>query len=546
MAAASSASYASTVLADNPIQYFQLNESSGPTARDSSATAVNGTYIGAVAYGAAGPLENVANTAVSLAGGSASVGVRLPNPGIQPGASFSVETWVLPAASGSAMAIWGYDASHSVVLNANGHLVSSFYGSFVSKRALSLNSWHQVVFVYNAPAQSQSFYIDGTLDSSAVLPAASAAFNVSYYAGQYDSGSAGKWNGGLAQLSSYNAALTQTQIIAHYDAAGYVPVCGDFRWQVKTAMDSGANSIATGAAQSSTIAALDALPAPSSLSDTTPRITGVETTLYQLTNVTLVEVLQEHDQDLHLYLRDAQGGTMIAEDPSPACAPASALYTPMSAVRQALIAQYPALASGTTVTPGTQVTLQGVGFFDEPDITGSEAPNGIELHALTAICFGANCALSGAPPAASPTPSPSPATTVSGAVTYAKYYSTTGGFQISTPASRLVWVYGPQPYTAPLAPGVTVSAAGHYNAGGSFIATTVNIAPANSLTGAVTYARYYSTNGSFQVKTSAGQLVWVYGPAPYTAFVTAGATIVATGSYNHNGAFIASMLTVSP
>jgi hypothetical protein len=66
------------------------------------------------------------------------------------------------------------------------------------------------------------------------------------------------------------------------------------------------------------------------------------------------------------------------------------------------------------------------------------------------------------------------ATTVSGAVIYATFYSTTGGFQVKTSSGTTMWVYGPKPYTSPVSAGKSVTATGTMKSG-SLYATTVTV-----------------------------------------------------------------------
>jgi outer membrane protein assembly factor BamB len=217
----SAGDYAAAVQADHPTQYFQLNETSGPTAIDSSATGINGTYIGQVSFGAAGPLRDEPSTGIALPGGSASVGASLPNPNAASGTSYSIVTWVNPTLASSYMAIWGYNGTHRLLVSNTGQLLSQFSGNFFSKGTLTSGQWHQVVFVYNAQSSTASYYIDGTLDSSAGLGNAAAAFTSTYYLGQFDTGAYYKWRGGLGQHAFFNTALTSTQIAALYTTAGY-------------------------------------------------------------------------------------------------------------------------------------------------------------------------------------------------------------------------------------------------------------------------------------------------------------------------------------
>src|SRR5215831_14920886 len=48
--------YSSAVLADHPVAYYRLGETSGTTAVDSSGNGSNGTYVGGVALGQPGAL----------------------------------------------------------------------------------------------------------------------------------------------------------------------------------------------------------------------------------------------------------------------------------------------------------------------------------------------------------------------------------------------------------------------------------------------------------------------------------------------------------
>ncbi|HKU68375.1 MAG TPA: LamG-like jellyroll fold domain-containing protein [Candidatus Baltobacteraceae bacterium] len=100
-------------------------------------------------------------------------------------------------------------------------MLSQLSGNFFSTGTLARNVWHQVVFVYNAAAQSARYYVDGALEGSASVSNAAAAFTSAYYLGQYDTGTYYKWDGRLAQEAFYLSALTAAQVAQHYSAAGY-------------------------------------------------------------------------------------------------------------------------------------------------------------------------------------------------------------------------------------------------------------------------------------------------------------------------------------
>lgn len=230
------------------------------------------------------------------------------------------------------------------------------------------------------------------------MPVASASFAAPYYAGQYDTGTYYKWDGRLGQFAFYKSNLSGPQINNHYRAAGYAtprpPMdspCNGYRWPVKVAADAGAGGINLNSVVQTTVSAMIQTPVLGASIDT-PRIVPQETTVYQLTNVTIKQIFHVVDNDYHVVVADAQGRTMIAESPDPACAPSSRLEAQMTAVRKAINTAIPNV-SATPLTPNLTVTLQGVGFSDyQPNGAFGQARDGIELHPITAICFGANCA----------------------------------------------------------------------------------------------------------------------------------------------------------
>ncbi|TMA25546.1 MAG: hypothetical protein E6J78_17225 [Deltaproteobacteria bacterium] len=173
--------------------------------------------------------------------------------------------------------------------------------------------------------------------------------------------------------------------------------CGVERWAVKTGSDSSVGQVNM-TAQDTTIAALRAIPAPSTLSSSSPRFTyagSPEIQLYRLSNVTLTLYKMENDSDYHVVLQDSAGNTMITEIPYPGCvASASAWTSQINGARSAFDAKYAVTTSFQTAND--TVTVTGVGFFDLLHGQTGVAPNGIELHSVLGICWGVNC--SGSPP----------------------------------------------------------------------------------------------------------------------------------------------------
>ena len=85
-------SYAAEVLADKPVSYWRLGESSGTTVTDQLGTNT-GTYVGSVTKGVTGALIGDADTAISLSG-STSDYVRFNAFKSHPTTALSVEFWM--------------------------------------------------------------------------------------------------------------------------------------------------------------------------------------------------------------------------------------------------------------------------------------------------------------------------------------------------------------------------------------------------------------------------------------------------------------------
>jgi hypothetical protein len=170
-------------------------------------------------------------------------------------------------------------------------------------------------------------------------------------------------------------------------SSGVFSSCAGYRWPMKIAADPGATQIAQ-TPMNTTIANLVSLARPSA---SAIRNSPVETTLWQVVNARLTFMYVEHDRDYHLVLYDNSGHHLVAEVPDPQCARTSALLPEISRVRSAVNARFGSVRG--VIRPNLTVSVRGIGFFDEYSGTTGQARNAIELHPLTAICFGANCAL---------------------------------------------------------------------------------------------------------------------------------------------------------
>jgi hypothetical protein len=171
--------------------------------------------------------------------------------------------------------------------------------------------------------------------------------------------------------------------------------CGTERWPVKVGCDEGASRISLAKPQAETIAFLRGIETPDE-EDDDGRLLPVETTAYMLKDVSLTDYFEEPDGDYHLVLTD-HDKTMIAEIPHPDCM--VVWRDEVAAVRKAFDDQHNDAHDALT-NPHKKhhkihdlVSLVGIGFFDKIHGQSGVAPNGIELHPVVRMCFGAHCSL---------------------------------------------------------------------------------------------------------------------------------------------------------
>jgi hypothetical protein len=164
--------------------------------------------------------------------------------------------------------------------------------------------------------------------------------------------------------------------------------CGVERWSVKTGTDADASKVNM-TPQATTVAALGAIPAPTTM-PANSRVAPAELQAVTITNVTLTMYKLEGDSDYHVDVTDGTNH-MITEIPDPACVGAGSIFAAgIQRSRAAFDSHY-------TVTTSFQnandtVTITGVPFFDIAHGQSGAAPNFIEIHAITDICWGKDCA----------------------------------------------------------------------------------------------------------------------------------------------------------
>ena len=224
-----SGKYAATVLADTPLLYYKLNETTGLTAFDASGNNHHGSYVG-------NGLLNVAGPITGDPGGLATNGVddQIGIPAslsIPSGSSITIEWWQYMATADVAQNVtfrlgvdedpanrilahapwvdnnlfWDYGS-----ISANGRLVGSYTPAF--------NKWTLIHLTYDAATGKRAISFDGVEVYSAVA----AGYPGIVRAGGVISGLGHKAL--IDEFAIYPTALSPARRLAHYNArSNYVP-----------------------------------------------------------------------------------------------------------------------------------------------------------------------------------------------------------------------------------------------------------------------------------------------------------------------------------
>lgn len=189
---------------------------------------------------------------------------------------------------------------------------------------------------------------------------------------------------GSLLVSGSAAGAAQNPLARAADSAAG---CSGYRWPVKTLSDPAAQSVNL-TPKDTTIAALQSFPAHRG----GPRIGGIETQTWKLSNVRLTGYRYQADGDVHLIATDGAGRTIIAELPNSKCTQGAppAARAQIEAARMSFLNAYAKdTMPGLHQIQGT-ATISGVGFLDfahTPAEPGA-APNGVELHPVLSFKSG--------------------------------------------------------------------------------------------------------------------------------------------------------------
>lgn len=232
MGVAGATSYPAVVLADAPLGWWRLNESSGATSfADSSGNSHALTISGTPTFGATPP-PGTGGGAVTFTG-SQYASVATPS-WFSAGSAWTLEAWVkTTSATGMgiltrddiAEAASGADRMIQLELSSGKPATELFNGStnfVVAASAIADGGWHHLAVTYGA--NTGTVYVDGTsvgtcsltapLGSGGHSPLVLGAVYHSNFGNSFDR----FFNGSIADAAIYPTALSATRITAHYNA----------------------------------------------------------------------------------------------------------------------------------------------------------------------------------------------------------------------------------------------------------------------------------------------------------------------------------------
>jgi hypothetical protein len=235
--------YSSVVLADAPVGYWRLGETSGTTAADASGNGRTGTYTAGPALNQPGALRGDADPAALFAGAQTGQRVAVPDHASLDLNAFTVECWIYLTAYGTATN-WRVIALKEaagparnyglfLLLGTQSALHFSFssggvFRSFNTTVQLGLRRWRHVVLTHT-PGAALRVYVDGELSDQVAVTGVPDTNAAPFVFGGVDPAAFPTFDGmtgRLDEVALYPTALAPARIREHYRAgtAGLVPL----------------------------------------------------------------------------------------------------------------------------------------------------------------------------------------------------------------------------------------------------------------------------------------------------------------------------------
>lgn len=235
-------SYSATVAADSPSAFWQLGESSGTTAADSSnGGSYSGTYQNSPTLDTAGALAGSSAGSVTLNGTNQYVSVPSGFSMFGGSSGFTIEGWVKPTTANSWTGLmdFGNGAPSDNVDLTNGSsgrdltlcIDNGTNGTcFAAPNVITENVWQYIAaaFVPNGSGGGTvTLYLNGTMVNTGTIGYAPTSVTRTHnYIGKSNWSSAPYFQGSIQDVAIYPSALSLTRIVAHYDVGKYALAAG--------------------------------------------------------------------------------------------------------------------------------------------------------------------------------------------------------------------------------------------------------------------------------------------------------------------------------
>lgn len=214
--------YDNTILADSPLAYWKLSETSGTTAADSSGNGHSGTYTNSPTLGQSGLLSqdaaagekcvlfNGTNNYIQIAAGS-----------WQNAATYTGEAWIKPTVDQAGMIMQSYTpekrfmfySAISGIALIYTDVGATEYSLAIGRGVLSLNTIYHLAFTHDGI--NLQYYVNGVL--MGMRPAAG-NLNTTSSTPLILGGTSSYLAGYMEKVAIYGTALSATRIMAHYTA----------------------------------------------------------------------------------------------------------------------------------------------------------------------------------------------------------------------------------------------------------------------------------------------------------------------------------------
>jgi hypothetical protein len=221
--------YSSAVLADHPVAYYRLGETSGTTAVDSSGNGNNGTYVGGVALGQPGALLP-GDTDPAAGFNGSSTYVLGPSAGALDfsGTQMTLEAWIYPTAAGGI--IVNKENQYEVALQGGKGGLNTIQWAVQNAGngggwawidtgfAPAMNQWSHIALVYNNGTVTT--YGNGTVVGTTSNGSGAILSRPNNFQIGARSGAGQVFSGRIDEVAAYATALTSSQVLNHFYQAG--------------------------------------------------------------------------------------------------------------------------------------------------------------------------------------------------------------------------------------------------------------------------------------------------------------------------------------